>query len=246
MLIVICDDDPRDRAQIGATLTAAAQKINAEVEVAAYPSGAALADAVSAGLRPALAVLDIYMEDENGIDTAHHLRALLPGLPLAFLTASLDFAVDAFELDAVHYLLKPVDEEKAEILLARFFAQTERPPRCVTLMDGQAQRSFPLDQIRYLLGADKGVEVYLPSRREWVACPIRYAAEQLAEEPDFIQISRKSVINLNFVLYFGGENCHMRGGEALPVSRRERKAVQSRYNDFLFRKMALEKEAGPR
>ena len=120
MLIAICDDETWELEAIKTALTTAALELSAGIEIAAYPSGLALAEAVRDGLRPALAVLDIYMGQENGVETAGVLRRLLPGLPCAFLTTSRDFAVEAFSLDALHYIMKPVTVEKLKELLKRF------------------------------------------------------------------------------------------------------------------------------
>lgn len=74
--------------------------------------------------------------------------------------------------------------------------------------------------------------------------PIRQAAEQLADAPGFVQISRSCIVNLNAVLYLGSSNCHMKSGEDLPVSRRARRNVQSQWNDFIFRRMSQAEEVG--
>ncbi len=244
MLITICDDERREREAIEAALTAAALELSADIEIAAYPSGTALAEAVERGMRPALAILDIYMGEENGVKTAGVLRGLIPGLSCTFLTTSREYAVEAFSLDALHYIMKPVTVEKSKELLKRFFTHVERPPRCLTLPDQQGERQVPLEQICYLLSRDRGIEIHLQTGREWFPCPFRQAAEQLADEADFVQISRSCIVDLNEVLHLGSANCHLKNGEVLPISRRERQTVQKRYNDFVFRGMNRAKEAG--
>lgn len=243
MLIAICDDERRELEAIEAALAAAARELSAGIEIAPYPSGAALVEAVKRGARPALAVLDIYMGEENGVKTAGVLRGLIPGLPCAFLTTSRDFAVEAFSLDALHYIMKPVTVEKLKELLQRFFTHVERPPRCLTLPDQQGERQIPLEQICYLLSQDRGIEIHLRTGREWFPCLFRQIAEQLVEEPDFVQISRSCIVNLNDVLHLGSASCHLKNGEALPISRRERQKVQARYHDFVFRRMDRRREA---
>lgn len=243
MLIAICDDEGRELEAIEAALAEAAFQLSADIEIAAYPSGWALAEAVKKGLRPALAVLDIYMGEENGVKTAGVLRGLIPGLPCAFLTASREFAIEAFSLDALHYIVKPVTVEKLRELLERLFTRARRPLRCLTLTDGQEERRFPMEQIRYLLSRNKGIELHLGAGREWVYAPLRQAAEQLAEETDFARISRSCIVNLNEVMHLGNTGCHLKNGEVLPISRRERQEVQKRYNEFAFRKMSRMEEA---
>lgn len=245
MLIAICDDEPRELEAIESVLATAAADLSAVIEITAYPTGTALLEAVEKGARPALTMLDIYMGEENGIKTAAALRGLIPDLPCAFLTTSREYAVEAFSLDALHYILKPVTADKAKELLQRFCRHIEQPPRCLTLTDGHEERRFPLEQIQYLLSLHKGIELHLRSSREWMRCPIRQAAEQLADEAGFVQISRSCIVNLSEVLHLGNANCHMKNGEALPISRRERQTVQTRYNDFAFRGMNRAKGVDP-
>lgn len=244
MLIAICDDEQRELEAIEKAFRITATEISGDLEIAAFPSGTALIGAVKNGIRPVLAVLDVYMGEENGIETASALRCLLPNLPCAFLTTSRDFAVEAFALDALHYLIKPVTAEKVNELLGRLFTQIEKPPRSLTLTDGREERRFPMKELQYLVSLDKGIELHLRSGREWILCPICQAVEQLADDPGFVQISRSCIVNLNAVLYLGSSNCHMKGGEELPISRRERRNVQSQWNDFIFRRMSQAEEAG--
>ena len=244
MQIAICDDDCRELEAFRAALASASAKLSVSARMCAYPSGEALVQAVEGGERPDLAILDVYMGGMSGIDAARRLREALPGLPLAFLTVSRDFAVDAFALEALHYILKPVTPEAAEGLLRRLLSRTAPEPRCLLLADRRNKRRFPLEQLRYLLSADKGVELYLQGRREWFPCPFRQAAEQLEDEPDFLRVSRGCIISLNEVLYLGRSGFHLKGGEVLAVSRRERPAVQERYNDYLFRKLDRDGEEG--
>ena len=64
-----------------------------------------------------VAALDVMMPGMNGVELGKRLRELYPGLVLIFVTASKEFAFDAYELEAAGYLLKPYDAEKAHAAL---------------------------------------------------------------------------------------------------------------------------------
>lgn len=68
--------------------------------------------------RPALALLDLQMPELDGLDTARLLKAGAAPM-VAFVTAYDEFAVQAFELNAVDYLLKPVERERLAATLGR-------------------------------------------------------------------------------------------------------------------------------
>jgi two-component system, LytTR family, response regulator len=73
--------------------------------------------------KPDLALLDLYMPEVGGLDVARMIRAgATPSI--AFVTAYDEFAVQAFEMDAIDYLLKPVDRDRLASTLERARART--------------------------------------------------------------------------------------------------------------------------
>ncbi len=61
--------------------------------------------------KPDLAFLDIELGEDNGLQLAEQLHALDPSLTIVFATAYDEYALQAFELNALDYILKPFDEE---------------------------------------------------------------------------------------------------------------------------------------
>ena len=83
---------------------------------------------------------------------------------------------------------------------------------------------------------------FLNRSAAWLSCPFREAAARLAEDPDFLLLSRGCIVNLNNVHGIDFDTCYLKNGEQLPVSRREHPNVKKHYNDFLFRKMDQRKD----
>src|SRR5688572_10399672 len=76
--------------------------------------------------RPDLALLDLHMPETGGLDVARLLKAgATPSI--AFVTAHDEFAIQAFELNAIDYLLKPVERERLATTLERARARGARP-----------------------------------------------------------------------------------------------------------------------
>jgi two-component system LytT family response regulator len=77
--------------------------------------------------RPDLALLDLHMPETGGLDVARLLKAgAAPSI--AFVTAHDEFAIEAFELNAIDYLLKPVERERLGTTIERARARAGRPP----------------------------------------------------------------------------------------------------------------------
>ncbi|EGO64465.1 LytR/AlgR family response regulator transcription factor [Acetonema longum] len=81
----------------------------ADIEIVGEADSSVAALELAAELRPQLMFLDIQMRGMDGYETAKELRRLAPNMLVVFATAYDEYAVKAFELDAVDYLLKPFE-----------------------------------------------------------------------------------------------------------------------------------------
>jgi two-component system LytT family response regulator len=118
--VVVADDErPARRFLIGLL------KGCRGVELVGEASTGEEAVAVIESKHPDLALLDLQMPELGGLDVVRRVPAT--ALPLvAFVTAFEDFAIEAFELNAIDYLLKPVESERLQATLDRARARLER------------------------------------------------------------------------------------------------------------------------
>lgn len=108
--ILIVDDEPLARQHLKAQLTDLVSQFPCQVIAEAGDGAAALE--ICAQFRPDIVLLDIQMPTLNGMEVAAALTQLLYKPVLIFITAFDDFAVRAFDIDAVDYLTKPVRLER--------------------------------------------------------------------------------------------------------------------------------------
>jgi two-component system response regulator AlgR len=126
---LIVDDEPLARARLGALL----RELN-QVEVVGEATDAREALALLDKLSPDILYLDVRMPGMSGLELAQHLARLPDPPAIVFITAHDEHAMEAFEAEAVGYLLKPVRKEKlaaaterAERLSARQLAVVAAP-----------------------------------------------------------------------------------------------------------------------
>jgi two-component system LytT family response regulator len=113
-LRVVLADDERPARRFLANLL----KSFPDVEIVGEASNGREALDLIADTKPSLALLDLQMPELGGLDTARLLKAGAAPM-VAFVTAYDEFAVQAFELNAVDYLLKPVERERLAATLER-------------------------------------------------------------------------------------------------------------------------------
>ena len=119
MRIAVCDDSSLDRELFVALLYHYFVNKPISNEIIQYENGIDLLHDFEDDMWFDIVFLDIYMNDLLGIDVAHKLRSLGYRGHIIFLTATADFAVDSYEVEALGYLLKPQSFEKLSQVMDR-------------------------------------------------------------------------------------------------------------------------------
>ena len=112
MRIAICDDEKNIRELI----TDKVLKQYPEAEIVSFSSGEEL---LLSDKHIDILFLDIQMSGKNGMETARELRKKDKGMILIFVTAVEEYVFQAFDVDAFHYIVKPIDDEKFKDVLLR-------------------------------------------------------------------------------------------------------------------------------
>jgi two-component system LytT family response regulator len=196
-------------------------------------------------LAPDLLFLDIQMPELDGFGVMREAIAARGAgrLPVTvFLTAFEEFALDAFDVEAVDYLVKPVSEQRFEATLQRVrrrlaapdgMVAPARPPdaaRHVVIATAQGQRVIPLDDIEWIGADDYYAAVYTGGRRHLLRETMA-SLESRLDPARFVRVHRGAIVSIariREVRSAGGDTVViLRDGTRLPVSRRRRAALAS-------------------
>ncbi len=241
MKALLIDDERLARAELRRLLSA-----HPDIEVTGEAANAKQAREQIAALRPDLVFLDVQMPGESGIEL---LESLEPPVPqVIFTTAYDEFAVKAFELNALDYLLKPVDPAR----LAAAVTKLREPPRSAGLAKPATEtardRLAPEDKV-FVREGDRCwfVEVksirLLESEGNYtrvhfeVAQPQLFrslnAMEERLDPKCFFRANRRQMINLAWIdkiepWFSGGLLVHLKGGAQVELSRRQAQEFRER------------------
>ncbi|PSK96894.1 LytTR family two component transcriptional regulator [Murinocardiopsis flavida] len=231
MLRVLAVDDEPPALEETAFLLQADPRV-AEVATAVDAARAlrSVSDAVEAGAPFDALFLDVRMPGPSGIDLARFVAALADPPSVVFVTAHDDFAVTAFDLRAVDYLLKPLREERlAETIgrLAALHGGTAEPRRVAVELGGRTQL-IDIRDIYYAEAQGDYVRLRTADTRHLVRASLG-ALETQWSGAGFVRIHRSVLVASRHVSELLVEGARMRvrvGGELLMVSRRQHREVR--------------------
>jgi two-component system LytT family response regulator len=190
-------------------------------------------------LSPDLLFLDINMPEMNGFEMIKHLEEIPQ---VIFVTAYDEFALKAFEVNALDYLLKPVDPKRLQEAIKKlsnseedfnshsdvFLASKDRTLTLedkVFIKDGEKCWFIELRKIRMLESDGNYVKVYFDSSRPLLLRSLNSFEERL-DARFFFRANRKFIINLQWISsienwFNGGLRVELMEGEKVEISRRQ-------------------------
>ncbi len=209
-----------------------------EIEVIAEAANAAEGVEKIDSLNPDLIFLDIQMPGKTGFDMLSELERA-PNV--IFTTAYDEYALKAFEVNALDYLLKPVEPKRLADALQKLQLEEDKEPISdhpisvnrsilgehdqVFVKDGERCWFVKLSDIRLFESVGNYAKVYFGPNKPLILKSLN-ALEERLDEKVFFRANRKHIVNLRLIEkiepYFnGGLLLEMRGGEKIEVSRRQ-------------------------
>lgn len=239
--IGICEDDSKDLVRLEALIEQTLVQHDEKVQMTAFRDGEALLKTMQAGAVYDLLLLDIFLPGMNGVETARQARMLQSTVALAFLTTSREYAVDAYALDALHYLVKPVDAMQLQTLFTRYEERVGRSIKRVVIQSNGRTYHFQAHQLRRIQSCNKSVELYLDGSNVPLQLTATFSSiEEQLDSTQFLKLSRGYIVNMDDILFMDRDRCRLKDGSEVLLSRRDRDDIYRRYNDFLFRTMEVE------
>lgn len=199
--IAICDDEKKfcDSAERMLNLYMEDKGLQFQVDVFNVPSE--LLDMTEKGTIYDIYLLDIYMPGVTGMSIATELRSRGVKSPIIFLTSSTDHALEAFGVDATHYLLKPYTKDSFYVGMDKAMQSiASHKNDSVILKVDNDYRSIPVSKLIYCEAEDKYQRLYLENGEKLL---IRISGTELykllSEFDSFYHCGRAHIINLNHI-----------------------------------------------
>lgn len=159
------------------------------------------------------AFVDIELGDIDGISLAKELLELQPDLKIIFATAYDEYAIKAFELNALDYVLKPFEQNRIQMALLRIqnnemvtsdlaannINQINSKMRKLSLWNGDRIILIELDQIVFITTSERSCEIYTFNATYSSSQPLGYF-EQKFKGDKFLRANRSYLVNLEHIM----------------------------------------------
>ncbi len=220
MRLAICDDEQSQADLLYSYVSDWSSARYEPVEISVFQSSEAFLFAWDEDKSWNVLLLDIQMKGINGMALARKLRSEGSALPIVFITGFENYMSEGFEVEALHYLLKPVDSEKLYGCLDRVLRRAGQSAELlVDTVAGEALR-LPQRELAALEALGHHTRLTLADGNSVdVKASFRELARQLPTK-DFVQCHRSYMVGLRHIRQLGKEQLTLDSGVLIPTSRR--------------------------
>ena len=230
MRVAVCDDSRIDRELFVAVLHHYFVNKPISNEIIQYESGMNLLHDVEDDMWFDIIFLDIYMNDLLGIDVAHKLRSLGYRGHIIFLTATADFAVDSYEVEASGYLLKPQSFEKLSQVMDR--ATREMTTNTYQVKKHSKIIRVPYHEILYVESMNSKCIMHCCNDQSYVIYKRLTTIEHELNDERFLRCHQSYLVNMDHIHQVDSQFTLVTG-DTVAIRQRDLKSIRQTALDYL-------------
>ncbi len=212
----ICDDSAADAEFVRSILARWAQQREIEVCTEVFPSAERFLFCYAEDKNWDILLLDIEMGAMDGVTMAKKVRRDNEAVQIVFITGYSDYIAEGYEVAALHYLMKPVSQEKLFSVLDRALEKLGQNERCLNLESNGELVRIPFYEIRYLDVELNYVTVHAKNDHT-----VKRTLGEFEKELDhrFTRVGRSMILNLKYIQRVTKTEVRLSDGTVLPLPR---------------------------
>lgn len=237
MLVAICDDLASDREILLDYCTQYAKEKRLPITTLSFENAGELLTNKEARSADVI-FMDIYMEGALGTDAARILRGKGFRGALVFTTTSQEHYAVGFDVEATHYLIKPILWGAFCESMRRVQDRRIENTRKIRVTSGRNEVDVDVSGIKYIEVYGHQTVIYTVRGEIPVNQSLAALEERLGGDP-FIRCYRYFIVNMDYVKRMNEDNFLMDDGHEIPLSRDGRANLKSRYMAYVFKSMEV-------
>lgn len=231
----ICDDEQGDRNKTYAFLEQYRRsRKTCDFSIDSFSSVQELYHKISSGMRYQLLLLDIYMPNKTGIEVARELRNRGYECLIIFLTTSKEHAVEAFNVDAVQYLIKPIEQARFFTIMDNVVVRIRKEYEgYLALRTNGEIRRVAIRNIMYSESQNHYQRVHLENHEVLqIRMTLAEFYDKVREYYDLVRVGSTFVVNLNYVDSLNAKTMKLTNGKELWLPRGSYSLLKEQYFAF--------------
>lgn len=236
MRIAVCEDNEIHRDILEHLLNRYFSERSIPFELAPYKYGKNFLYDMEEGAYFDVTFLDIYMEDTMGNEIAHKLRAMGYQGEIVLLTASPDFAIESYDVDAGGYLLKPLDYEKLKMVMDRITRNTD--PCAYQIRQRTTVTKLVYREILYIESSNSKCIFHTEYGRTYTVYKTLNTIEKELGDSRFLRCHQSFLVNMDHIKQIG-KLFLLSNGDYVPIRQRGVKSVRQAYIDYIDSKSTV-------
>lgn len=219
--IAIVEDDRKASDTVKEYVERYGRENSLQFKITQYPDAVSLLDQYTA--EHDIIFMDIQMPYLNGMDAAHRLRSLDSKVILIFTTSLMQYAIEGYEVDALAYLVKPINYYEFAMKLGKavkrvpFISEAD-----VVINTKSGDIRLAQEDIRYVEISGHWIVYHTLGGDYSRYSSLTKVASELSES-EFARINSCYLVNMQYVRRVNGMMCVLDNGEELKISQPKRK-----------------------
>ena len=186
-----------------------------------------------------LIILDIVMEEMNGIDVAKIIREQDKICNIIFVTSSEEFLSEGYSVFAVGYFIKPVNEHENEFkkVFDYIYIKLEKSKEIKIRVIRNINLSLPYDEI-YCVDINENHKLRIMTRNQELVTTMTYQECQqiLLSDKRFLECHYRIIINMDYIQSMKTEDFILKNGIKILISNRRKRESKIKYMEYLLHK----------
>lgn len=229
--IGLCDDEVYQIKVNSLFLREIAEKQNIDLEYHGFTNGKQLKKYLSSKQLDIL-FMDIDLGKESGIDLATQLSHQYPEMIIVFVTGHKEFMEEAFEIDAMGYLVKPFEIKRMESALRKSILQVSamrenHNDREIVVTDENLKKKIQCRDIIYIQKQQYKSIIVTREKEYHVYEPITSLYERIGE--GFLRVNQSEVVNRDYIKGISGNIVQLKNKIEMSIGRTYRKELMKLY-----------------
>jgi DNA-binding LytR/AlgR family response regulator len=215
--IAVCDDEHQQTEYIKMLVDKWADVNNNKINIDMFDSAENFKAAWSESKKYDVLLLDIQMDGQNGMELAREIRQSDVKLVIIFITGFSDYISEGYDVSALHYLMKPVKEDKLFEVLDKAVKNIDIKPEILTVTINREDIFIPHSDIVYVESSLHYIIIYTEIEQYKIKMPLAEIENKLGG--GFFKCTRSFIVGLRYVRRISKNEVTLTNGVSVPLGR---------------------------